>query len=119
MTVTQEESADHAQGTVIRTDPTAGSTIKAGETVTLFVAKPPSTNAIPNLQNMTVTQVSGIAQEFGVTLAFAPGSSQDGNAIVQGQVPQQGTQMKPGDTLTIFARDQNGGGGFINGGNGG
>ncbi|MDX2648033.1 Stk1 family PASTA domain-containing Ser/Thr kinase [Streptomyces sp. PA03-1a] len=119
VTSTQEESADHAQGTVIRTDPTAGSTIKAGETVTLIIAKPPSTNAIPDLKGMTVAQVNGIAQEFGVTLQLAPGSSQDPNAIVRNQNPQPGTQMKPGDILTVFAPDQNGGGGFINGGNGG
>ncbi|MEU0179627.1 Stk1 family PASTA domain-containing Ser/Thr kinase [Streptomyces sp. NPDC006207] len=119
VTSTQEESADHPQGTVIRTDPTAGSTIKAGETVTLIIAKPPSTNAIPDLKGMTVAQVNGIAQEFGVTLQLAPGSSQDPNAIVRNQNPQPGTQMKPGDILTVFAPDQNGGGGFINGGNGG
>ncbi|MFF3943322.1 Stk1 family PASTA domain-containing Ser/Thr kinase [Streptomyces sp. NPDC001902] len=123
VTTQDRESADQQQGKVVEQNPRGGSKLKAGDSVTLFVAKPPSTNAIPNLQNMTVTQVSGIAQEFGVTLQFAPGSSQDGNAIVQGQVPQQGTQMKPGDTLTIFARDpnggNNGGGGFINGGNGG
>lgn len=119
VTTQDRESADQQQGKVVEQNPRGGSKLKAGDSVTLFVAKPPSTNAIPNLQNMTVTQVSGIAQEFGVTLQFAPGSSQDGNAIVQGQNPQPGTQMKPGDTLTIFARDQNGGGGFINGGNGG
>ncbi|MFG2304650.1 Stk1 family PASTA domain-containing Ser/Thr kinase [Actinacidiphila glaucinigra] len=120
VTTTEEESADHAQGTVIRTDPTAGSTIKAGETVTLIVAKPPSTNAIPDLQGKTVAEVNGIAQEFGVTLQLAPGSSQDPNAIVRGQNPQKGTQMKPGDVLVVFAPDQNGGGGgFINGGGGG
>ena len=68
---------------------------------------------------MTVAQVNGIAQEFGVTLQLAPGSSQDPNAIVRNQNPQPGTQMKPGDILTVFAPDQNGGGGFINGGNGG
>lgn len=124
VTTTEQESPDHTAGTVISTNPTAGTTVKAGETVTLVVAKPPSTNAIPDLKNKTVGEVSGIAQEFGVQLQFAPGSSNNGNAVVQFQNPVPGTQMKPGDTLTIFAQDQNGGGnngggGFINGGNGG
>ncbi|MDX3096392.1 Stk1 family PASTA domain-containing Ser/Thr kinase [Streptomyces sp. ME19-03-3] len=120
VTTTEEESADHAQGTVIRTDPTAGSTVKAGQTVTLVLAKPPSTNAIPDLKGMTVAEVNGIAQEFGVTLRLAQGSSQDPNAIVRQQDPQPGTQMKPGDILTVFAPDGgNGPGGFLNGGGGG
>ncbi|MDX3214810.1 Stk1 family PASTA domain-containing Ser/Thr kinase [Streptomyces sp. ME02-6991-2B] len=120
VTTTEEESADHAQGTVIRTDPTAGSTVKAGQTVTLVLAKPPSTNAIPPLEGKTVAEVNGIAQEFGVTLQLYPGSSQDPNAIVRQQNPRPGTQMKPGDILTVFAPDGgNGPGGFPNGGGGG
>ncbi|MDX3238392.1 Stk1 family PASTA domain-containing Ser/Thr kinase [Streptomyces sp. ME03-5709C] len=120
VTTTEEESADHAQGTVIRTDPTAGSTVKAGQTVTLVIAKPPSTNAIPPLEGKTVAEVNGIAQEFGVTLQLAPGSSQDPNAVVRQQNPRPGTQMKPGDVLTVFAPDGgNGPGGFLNGGGGG
>ncbi|MDX3352129.1 Stk1 family PASTA domain-containing Ser/Thr kinase [Streptomyces sp. ME01-24h] len=120
VTTTKEDSADHIAGTVIRTDPTAGSTVKAGQTVTLVLAQPPSTNAIPDLQGMTVAEVNGIAQEFGVTLQLAPGSSQDPNAIVRQQNPPKGTQMKPGDILTVFAPDGgNGPGGFLNGGGGG
>ncbi|WP_329186753.1 Stk1 family PASTA domain-containing Ser/Thr kinase [Actinacidiphila glaucinigra] len=120
VTTTEEESADHAQGTVIRTDPTAGSTIKAGETVTLIIAKPPSTNAMPLVEGKTVAEVNGIAQELGMTLQLGPGSSQDPNAIVRQQNPRQGTPVKPGDVLIVFAPDQNGGGGgFINGGGGG
>lgn len=123
VTTTKEESADHIAGTVIRTDPTAGSTVKAGQTVTLVIAQPPSTNAIPELKGKTVAEVNGIAQELGLQLQLAPGSSQDPNAVVQMQNPQPGTQMKPGDTLTVFAPDPNGGpggpGGFVNGGNGG
>ncbi|MYX35912.1 MULTISPECIES: Stk1 family PASTA domain-containing Ser/Thr kinase [unclassified Streptomyces] len=118
--VTEQESPDHAQGTVISTNPTAGSTIKAGETVTLIVAKPPSTNAMPPVEGKTVAEVNGIAQELGMTLQLAPGSSQDPNAIVRQQNPRPGTQVKPGDVLIVFAPDQNGGnGGFINGGGGG
>lgn len=123
VTSSEEESADHAAGTVIRTDPGAGNTVKAGDTVNLVIAKPPSTNAIPNLQGQTVGQVRGMAAELGLNLVVLPPNANDA-AVVQNQNPGQGTQMKPGDTLTIYVQDpngggNNGGGGFIDGGNGG
>lgn len=123
VTSTQQESPDHAAGTVISTTPTAGSTVQAGSQVTLIIAKPPSTNAIGNLNGQTVGQVKAMANELGLSLQFLPNSSQNDNAVVQGQNPLPGTQMKPGDQLAIFAQDpnggNNGGGGFLNGGNGG
>ncbi|MFJ4987410.1 Stk1 family PASTA domain-containing Ser/Thr kinase [Streptomyces sp. NPDC088732] len=124
VTVTQEESADHAQDTVIRTEPGAGSTVKAGDTVTIVIAKPPSTNAIPDLTGKSLGEVKGIASEMGLNLVvFPPNLAGNDNAIVQNQNPPRDSQMKPGDTLTVGVQDPNGGGnnggGFFNGGGNG
>ncbi|MDX3076338.1 Stk1 family PASTA domain-containing Ser/Thr kinase [Streptomyces sp. MI02-7b] len=122
---TEQESPDHTAGTVISTNPTAGSTVKAGETVTLIIAKPPSTNAIDDLTGKSLGEVKGIASELGLKLVvFPPNLAGNDNATVQNQNPQPGSQMKPGDTLTVGVQDpnaggNNGGGGFFNGGNGG
>ncbi|SNT57405.1 Stk1 family PASTA domain-containing Ser/Thr kinase [Actinacidiphila glaucinigra] len=123
VTTEDRESADQQQGKIVDQNPRGGSKLTAGSSVTLFVAKPPSTNAMPPVEGKTVAEVNGIAQELGMTLQLAPGSSQDPNAVVRQQSPRPGTQVKPGDVLIVFAPDQNGGnnggGGFINGGGGG
>ncbi|MGW3243316.1 Stk1 family PASTA domain-containing Ser/Thr kinase [Streptomyces sp. NPDC001070] len=119
VTTTEQESADQAAGTVISTDPTAGSTVKAGQTVTLIIAKPPSTSQLPNWFNQTVGQARSDAAELQITLVIPPNFPQDNNAIVTNQSLPPGTPVKPGDTVTITTQGQNGngnGGGFIGGG---
>ncbi|WUD74327.1 Stk1 family PASTA domain-containing Ser/Thr kinase [Streptomyces sp. NBC_00510] len=122
VTTQDRESADQQQGKVVDQNPRGGSKLKAGDSVTLFVAKPPSTSLMPDLKGQTVAQAKAAAAELGMNYQPANQAAQNDQAIVQFQIPAAGTPVKPGDQLQIAAQDPNGGnngGGFINGGNGG
>ncbi|WP_431958991.1 Stk1 family PASTA domain-containing Ser/Thr kinase [Actinacidiphila sp. bgisy160] len=119
VTTQDRESADQQQGKVVDQNPPGGSKLKAGDSVTLFVAKPPSTAQMPDLKGQTVAQAKAVANELGMQINFVGNSSRNDNAIVSNQFPQPNSPVKPGDTLTLFAQDPNGGGGLVNGGNGG
>ncbi|MFF3251354.1 Stk1 family PASTA domain-containing Ser/Thr kinase [Actinacidiphila glaucinigra] len=124
VTTQDRESADQPQGKIVDQNPRGGSKLTAGSSVTLFVAKPPSTSQMPELRNGTLGDAKAQANELGLKINFVGNSSQNDGAIVTNQFPLPGTPVKPGDTLTLFAQDNpnggnNGGGGFINGGGGG
>ncbi|MEU4091081.1 Stk1 family PASTA domain-containing Ser/Thr kinase [Streptomyces sp. NPDC026673] len=112
---------DQQENKVVDQSPRGGSTLKEGDSVTLFIAKPPSTTPMPNLQGKTVAEAKAAANELGMVYQPMNPAAQNDQAIVQIQNPQPNTQVKPGDKLQIIAQEQqngggNNGGGFFGGG---
>ncbi|MEU0087255.1 Stk1 family PASTA domain-containing Ser/Thr kinase [Streptomyces sp. NPDC006274] len=108
--------SEKPQGEVIAQSLPAGKHPK-GSKVTLQVSKGPAQTQVPvpEFRTKTVAEAKQILAQAGFnTIQFAPGSSQDDNAIVTGSNPQPGTPADPATTTIVLTTI--GGGG--NGGNG-
>jgi serine/threonine-protein kinase len=118
--VTQtQESSDVTENQVISQNPTAGSTAQVGDTVTLVIATPPTTTALPNVVGQTLANAKSALADLNLNLQIS-GSNND-DAIVVSTNPTAGTAVKDGDTVVITTVDSgnnNGGNNFIGGNNG-
>jgi len=99
-----ENSGDVPQGTVIRTQPGAGTVLEVGETVTLVVSAGPEQVIVPNVTEKTEQtardelQLAGFRVEV-VEQALPPGSPDDGRVLAQN--PAGGQRAQRGATVTI------------------
>jgi len=99
-----ENSADVPQGTVIGTNPGAGTVLEVGETVTLVVSAGPEQVIVPNVAEKTEQtareelELAGFRVEV-VDQALPPGSPDDGRVLAQDPVGGQRAQV--GTTVTI------------------
>jgi len=99
-----ENSSDVPQGTVIRTNPGAGTVLEVGETVTLVVSAGPEQVIVPNVTEKTEQtaqqelQLAGFRVEV-VEQALPPGSPDDGRVLAQD--PVGGQRAQRGSTVRI------------------
>jgi serine/threonine-protein kinase len=118
--VTQtQESSDVTENQVISQNPTAGSTAQVGDTVTLVIATPPTTTALPNVVGQTLSAAKSALADLNLNIQVS-GSNND-DAIVVSTNPTAGSAVKDGDTVVITTVDSgnnNGGNNFIGGNNG-
>ena len=118
--VTQtQESSDVTENQVISQNPQPGTTAQVGDTVTLVIATPPTTTALPNVVGQTLANAKSALADLNLNLQIS--GSNDDNAIVVSTNPTQGTAVKDGDTVVITTVDSgnnNGGNNFIGGNNG-
>ncbi|HEU5082382.1 MAG TPA: Stk1 family PASTA domain-containing Ser/Thr kinase [Acidimicrobiales bacterium] len=99
-----ENSATVPEGTVIRTDPGAGTVLEVGATVTLVVSAGPEQVIVPNVVEKTEEtarqELSLAGFEVAVTeQALPPGSPDDGRVLAQS--PPGGQRADVGSTVTI------------------
>jgi serine/threonine-protein kinase len=99
-----ENSGSIPQGTVIRTNPAAGTVLEVGETVTLVVSAGPEQVIVPNVVEKTeetARQELGLAGfEIQVTeQELPPGSPDDGRVLAQS--PPGGQRADVGSTVSI------------------
>lgn len=88
VTTKTEESETVPEGTVISTDPVAGSTLKDGQAVNLVVSggKKPELVKVPGFKGMTMEQAQAAATEAGLQIGVANGvksSEAEGTVIYQ------------------------------------
>jgi serine/threonine-protein kinase len=96
-----EYSTTVANNKVIRTDPGAGTKLKPGTTVKVFVSKGPEPIAVPNLagksQQDATSQLTGLGFKVAVTQTFSDNVPQ---GTVISNNPNSGTAPK-GSTVTL------------------
>ncbi|WP_329315388.1 Stk1 family PASTA domain-containing Ser/Thr kinase [Streptomyces sp. NBC_01262] len=118
--VTQtQESSDVTENQVISQNPQPGTTAQVGDTVTLVIATPPTTTALPNVVGQTLANAKSALADLNLNLQVS-GSNND-DAVVISTNPTAGTAVKDGDTVVITTVDSgnnNGGNNFIGGNNG-
>jgi eukaryotic-like serine/threonine-protein kinase len=98
-----EEDSDQAPGTVLRSDPAAGTAWpKAGQKVTLVVAKEPNI-VVPNLagQEAQTAQQLLQGQGFQVSLQSEPSDSVPVGRVTRSD-PGGGTSVKRGSAIKLF-----------------
>ena len=99
-----ENSASVPQGTVIRSNPVAGTVLEVGQTVTLVVSAGPEQVIVPNVVEKTeetARQELGLAG-FDIQVqeqALPAGSPDDGRVLAQ--TPPGGQRADVGSTITI------------------
>jgi serine/threonine-protein kinase len=99
-----QRSASVAQGTVIRTDPSAGVTVGPGQPVQVFVSAGPDDVNIPDLSGFSVK--AGKAQLTDLGLVLGSVSHQDSPSVQQGVIisttPASGLPGTPGETVDLI-----------------
>ncbi|WP_406171488.1 Stk1 family PASTA domain-containing Ser/Thr kinase [Streptomyces sp. NBC_00996] len=101
---------------VIQTVPVLGRSVDPQSKVSIQIGKSAEEKkfAMPKLTQMTVAQAKQIIAQNGLRLGNVQGARDD-NAIVFGQDPQEGKEVKAGDTVSLVAVDS-GNNGNNNGG---
>ena len=92
------------EGTVIRSDPPAGSVVEKGETITLVVSAGPEEVIVPSVTEKTEETARSELTTAGfqvqvVDEPLPPGSADDGRVLAQD--PAGGTRATRGSTVTI------------------
>ncbi|MCW2901597.1 MAG: serine/threonine protein kinase [Streptosporangiaceae bacterium] len=102
--VVRQQSSSTQKGTVIRTNPDAGTTAKENSTVTMFVSSGPQLTAVPNvvgLQKQDAIRALKDANLKARALEVPPeGAVPDGTVFKQS--PPDGQKVPPGSTVTIY-----------------
>jgi serine/threonine-protein kinase len=97
----QDVSSDQPAGTVVGQDPTGGTMVAKGATITLKVAKAPETAQVPDVTSSQEGDAKNALQQAGFKVKVVSQDTTDPNedGLVLDQSPQ-GT-AKPGSTVTI------------------
>jgi beta-lactam-binding protein with PASTA domain/tRNA A-37 threonylcarbamoyl transferase component Bud32 len=100
---TMEIDSDQPPGTVLGSDPPAATKVnKAGQPVTLNVAKEPDVE-IPNVANQPVQNAQQLLQQAGLQVSV---QSEASDTVQAGRVtrtdPGAGARVKKGSTVTMF-----------------
>jgi serine/threonine-protein kinase len=95
----QKMGANVPVGTVIGTNPPAGTTWPQTKTVTILVASGPP---LPNFTGMNFGAAQQLAGQYNVNLQQQPdGNSQQPAGVITGQEPAAGATFQPGQTVVV------------------
>ncbi len=112
VSVRTEDSSQYDKNTIIRTEPSAGSAVVPGETVTIYVSQGVSTVTIPNLSGQSLatarTTIISSGLNLGtVTVSEAAQALPESEQIVISSDPPAGTIVSPksGINLVVGTRE--------------
>jgi beta-lactam-binding protein with PASTA domain/tRNA A-37 threonylcarbamoyl transferase component Bud32 len=100
---TKSQTNNAAAGTVLSSDPTAGSRVPQGSTVTLTVSSGPSNVTVPALINLTALQAGQALGASGLTVGtqtYQPSSQFQANYVISSD-PPTGTSVAPGSSVNL------------------
>jgi serine/threonine-protein kinase len=102
VSVTQEYSADVPKDQVMTTTPQEGTTAEKGTTVRLTVSKGPKPVKVPDVTGKDIDVATGQLEGMGlkVTTQDDTSTTKPLNTVTS-QEPAAGTELKPGDTVTL------------------
>lgn len=94
-------------GTILTSDPPAGTQLRRGETVSLQVAKGSEQVAVPSLRGRSVGSARAALEAVGLVLGDVGKGSDDnaGDGAVLRQNPSAGTQLAKGQKVNIVIND--------------
>lgn len=108
-TVSRENSADAAIGTVISTDPGTGTSVDAGSTVNLVVSIGPEENkkvSIGNYSGLPYEEIMESLSGQGLEVEIVYGSSNKcGVGEIYDQSTPDGSEMPVGSKITLYVND--------------
>ena len=100
--ISYEYNGDVPFGNVISTSPKAGENVKNGRTINILVSRGGERVEVPNLANMTLSQVEGALDSAGLKYTYS--GSEWG--VVDTQKPVAGTSVEIGSTVEIVMKER-------------
>lgn len=101
----QENSDSVPDGTVIRTEPVAGTMVKAGDIILLIISTGPGAVEVPDVFGRTENGARDILEEAGFQMRVEAGrqavTDPDLDDRVVRQFPNAGTQAQPDSIITV------------------
>ncbi|MGJ3508294.1 Stk1 family PASTA domain-containing Ser/Thr kinase [Enemella sp. A6] len=97
----EEAESEQPPGTVVKTDPGAGTQVPKGSSVKATVAVEPKTVAVPNWIGQTRNAVQNQANELGLKVEFAEEESDAPAGTVIRTEPESGAQVDKGSTVKV------------------
>jgi eukaryotic-like serine/threonine-protein kinase len=103
-TTRQDSNSSVSTDVVVRTDPSKGSSVKKGDTVTLFTgSKTPTTSlTVPNLVNQSVSAAQSQLSSMKLTPSVQYSASCVQVNVVCSMSPTAGTTVSPGSTVILY-----------------
>lgn len=102
--VEKEASPNVASGHVVRTNPTANSSVRSGSTITLTVSAGKEITEVPDLTGKTTAEASTLLKKSGLELESVV-REEASDTVKEGQImeqtPSAGTQVAKGSKVTI------------------
>lgn len=103
--VSRSEQAHESipSGSVIGTQPGAGTVLDRGETVTMIVSTGPGQVTVPGVEGISEDAAREQLERAGleVSVTTSPTGQQSLDGIVQSQVPSEGAQVEPGAEVSL------------------
>ncbi|HWB89532.1 MAG TPA: Stk1 family PASTA domain-containing Ser/Thr kinase [Acidimicrobiia bacterium] len=107
--VNEEFSNEIPEGSVIRQDPVAGTELVIGDEVLIVVSLGPAPVEVPDLEGMTPEQAEAALDEVNLVLRVSnttqPVDDESLDGRVVAQVPDPGTTVDQGETVTVTLGD--------------
>jgi serine/threonine-protein kinase len=89
------------RGRVVAQDPDARTRLQPGEAVTIVVSLGPKFFDVPNFVGMKKDEAIAAIQALGLRAQWYPVPGSNGDTVVS-QLPEGGTRVRAGSTLTIY-----------------
>lgn len=100
--VSQRESKDAAEGTVLTQEPLAGMRVEPGSAVALVVAvAPPPTVAVPDMIGRSRAEAERLLKAAGLVLGEVAEKDGGKPGLVLAQAPKAGTDVPPGSPVSL------------------
>jgi serine/threonine-protein kinase len=94
-------SDDAPRGQVIAQDPDPRTKVQPGDAVTIVVSLGPKFFDVPSFVGMTRTEAVAKIQALGLHASVLPVPGSNGDTVIS-QLPQGGTSVPAGSTVTIY-----------------
>jgi len=102
--VREDVESDEAAGIVVAQDPAGNSLQARGTTITLQVSEGPDTSTVQDVTSQAEGQARRALERQGFVVEVVPQDTEDPtlDGIVISQDPAGGTELEPGETITLF-----------------
>lgn len=97
-----EPNKDAEPGTVLRQNPGGDTEVDAGTSVTIVVATPTNTVAVPRVIDQNVDAAKALLESMKLVVETELVDSDKTGGTVVDQDPKEGQEVQPGDTVTLF-----------------
>lgn len=91
---------------ILRSDPPAGTEMKPGETIKLYVSTGPKVLQVPNLEGMSISEARILLSQHSLKLGEIKGDTlfySKKDLIIKEQSPKPGTEVEIGDSVSVTA----------------